>query len=83
MADLRISENETANYKGGSARISTISTGIGLNWSKDVENAVVELGQGNKSAVVTIVSTRLPIFYLVINRCSSNAGRQSILKLKL
>lgn len=65
MADLRIAENETANYKGSSTRNSPIGTGVGFKWSKDVENAVVELGQGNKSAVVILVSTILGIFQLI------------------
>lgn len=56
MADLRAAENEAANYHGSSVRSSPIGTGVGLNWSKEVENAVSELGQGNKSAVIIVVS---------------------------
>ncbi|KJA18548.1 hypothetical protein HYPSUDRAFT_45071 [Hypholoma sublateritium FD-334 SS-4] len=54
MADLRAAENEAANYQGSSVRNSPIGTGVGLNWSKEVENAVSELGQGNKSTVIII-----------------------------
>ena len=56
MADLRSAENEAANYQGSSARSSPFGTGVGLGWSKEVEDAVSELGRENKSAVVIIVS---------------------------
>ncbi|KAF8969943.1 hypothetical protein BDZ97DRAFT_1957569 [Flammula alnicola] len=54
MADLRASESETATYEGSRARASHVGTGVGLNWSEEVENAVAELGRGSESAIVII-----------------------------
>ncbi|KAF8163181.1 hypothetical protein B0H34DRAFT_311846 [Crassisporium funariophilum] len=52
--DLRAAENETASYGGSSARISHIGTGVGLNWSPEVEDAVKKLGKGIDCSLVII-----------------------------
>ncbi|KAF9483870.1 actin depolymerizing protein [Pholiota conissans] len=54
IADLRAAESETVNYEGSGARASHIGTGVGLNWSEEVENSVKELGRGSGSAIVVI-----------------------------
>jgi len=41
-------------YDGSRSRQSHIGTGVGLNWTEDVENAVRELGSGDGSALVII-----------------------------
>lgn len=59
LADLRAAENDTATYEGSRGRASHIGTGVGLNWSSEVEYAVSELGQGSSNALVVIVSWML------------------------
>lgn len=56
LADLRAAENTTASYEGSKGRANHIGTVVGLKWSSDVEDAIVELGRGDSSAVVLIVS---------------------------
>lgn len=62
LADLRAAENDTATYEGSRGRASHIGTGVGLNWSKEVEDAVSELGQASSDALVVIVSYMYPHF---------------------
>jgi twinfilin-like protein len=54
MVDLRAAERETASYDGSRARTSHIGTGVGLNWSEEVERAVIELGQGTGPSIVIL-----------------------------
>lgn len=56
LADLRAAENTAASYEGSKGRASHIGTGVGLKWSPDVEDAILELGKGERSTVVVIVS---------------------------
>lgn len=56
MADLREAEHEAASYAGSKVRVTHIGTGIGLNWSPEVEDAVTELGAGTGCSIVIIVS---------------------------
>ena len=56
IADLREAENEAASYAGSKVRNSHIGTGIGLNWSPEVEHAVTQLGEGTGCSVIIIVS---------------------------
>ncbi|KAF8654072.1 hypothetical protein AX16_003605 [Volvariella volvacea WC 439] len=53
MADVRAAEG-LGNYEGSRARANHIGTGVGLNWSEDVENAIRDLAQGLDSSVVVI-----------------------------
>lgn len=54
MADIRAAESGGA-YEGSRARASHIGTGVGLPWSKEVEDAVRDLGTGVGCAVVVVV----------------------------
>ena len=56
IADLREAENEAASYAGSRVRVTHIGTGIGLNWSPEVEHAVTQLGEGTGCSIVIIVS---------------------------
>ena len=57
MVDLRAAERETASYNGSRARTNHVGTGVGLNWSEEVEQAVIELGQGSGPSIVVLVSS--------------------------
>jgi len=57
MVDLRAAERETASYDGSRARTSHIGAGVGLNWSEEVERAVIELGQGTGPSIVVLASS--------------------------
>jgi len=58
LADVRAAEREAGGggYDGSRARLSHVGTGVGLNWSGEVEEAVVKLGEGEGSEVIVIVS---------------------------
>ena len=56
MADMREAENEAASYAGSGVRATHIGTGVGLNWSPEVEHAVTKLGEGTGCSIVIIVS---------------------------
>jgi twinfilin-like protein len=63
MADIRAAEREAQAGGGGgafagmSARQNHLGTMVGLGWGEEVEEAVRELGAGDGSRVVVIVST--------------------------
>lgn len=60
MADVRAAEREGGvAYDGSRARASPIGTGVGLNWSEEVEDAVKKLGEGDGCEVAIIVSGAL------------------------
>jgi twinfilin-like protein len=54
IADLREAENEAASYAGSQVRTSHVGTGVGLNWSPEVEHAVTQLGEGMGCSIVII-----------------------------
>ncbi|KAH9484130.1 Twinfilin [Psilocybe cubensis] len=54
LADLRMTENQTATYEGNRARASHIGSGVGLNWSEEAENAIMNLGEATESQLVII-----------------------------
>jgi len=56
IADLREAENEAASYAGSKVRVTHMGTGVGLNWSPEVEHAVTKLGKGTDCSLVIIVS---------------------------
>jgi len=56
IADLRVSESKTASYEGSRARASHVGTGVGFRWAEELEEALVQLGQSEGSAVVVTVS---------------------------
>jgi len=58
MADIRAAEREAGGggYDGSRSRQNHVGTGVGLNWLPEVEEAVRELGTGNGSRLVAIVS---------------------------
>ncbi|KAF8894496.1 hypothetical protein BD779DRAFT_842149 [Infundibulicybe gibba] len=53
MADIRAAESGGI-YEGSRARVNHIGTGVGLNWSDEVEHAVKELGAGQGCRLVVI-----------------------------
>lgn len=56
MADIRAAERSTApTYEGSRARTSIVGTGVGLDWTAEVESAVEDLGKGEEDAIVVIV----------------------------
>ena len=67
MAEIRAAEREAARgggsgaggYVGGSSAIQShiAGTTVGMKWAPDVEEAVRELGEGEGSRLVVIVST--------------------------
>lgn len=59
MATIRAAEAASSSYEGNKARASPLSTGVGLTWTEDVENAVKQLGEGEDSGLVIIVRIRL------------------------
>ncbi|PPQ77527.1 hypothetical protein CVT25_011324 [Psilocybe cyanescens] len=54
LADLRATENKAATYEGSRAKASHIGSGVGLNWSEEVEKAVTDLGGGVGNGLVII-----------------------------
>ena len=56
LADMREAENEAASYAGSRVRATHMGTGVGLNWSPEVEHAVTKLGEGTGCSIVIIVS---------------------------
>ncbi|KAJ4487545.1 hypothetical protein J3R30DRAFT_3696301 [Lentinula aciculospora] len=56
MEDIRLAErnSNTPSYEGSRSRTSIVGTGVGLNWTADVEKAVEELGNGSGSGIVVI-----------------------------
>ncbi|KAJ3799410.1 hypothetical protein GGU11DRAFT_870729 [Lentinula aff. detonsa] len=55
MEDIRLAELSYApTYEGSRARTSIVGTGVGLNWTTNVENAVTELGQEEGSGIVIL-----------------------------
>jgi len=55
IADIRAAERVNAPaYEGSRARTSIVGTGVGLNWTAEVENAVEELGRGEEGSIVTV-----------------------------
>jgi twinfilin-like protein len=59
MADIRAAERQAASggsYIGSSARQNHLGTVVGMQWTSEVEEAVRELGEGNGSRLVVIVS---------------------------
>lgn len=54
MADLRLAESGTDSLRGSQARINHIGTGVGFNWSIEVEEAVTELARGEGCALVVV-----------------------------
>ena len=57
MADIRAAEREGGGgYDGSRSRQNHVGAGVGLNWSSEVEEAVRELGIGDGSRLVVIVS---------------------------
>lgn len=55
LADLRATESQTAIYESSRVRATHIGSGVGLNWSGEVEKAVVDLGGATGSSLVVIV----------------------------
>ncbi|KAF9457234.1 hypothetical protein BDZ94DRAFT_1326422 [Collybia nuda] len=53
MAEIRAAESGNA-YGGSRARVNHIGTGVGLVWSREVEDAVRDLGAGSGCAVVVV-----------------------------
>lgn len=64
MADVRAAESGGAAYEGSRARATHVGTGVGLHWSQDAEDAIKQLGEGEGSAIVIIVSTINMIHHL-------------------
>ena len=60
MEDLRVAENAAASYEGSRARASVIGTGVGLNMSVEVEEAIVEQSRRSEDALVILVSSFTP-----------------------
>ncbi|KAF9068699.1 hypothetical protein BDP27DRAFT_1421687 [Rhodocollybia butyracea] len=54
MADIRAAERSTPTYEGSRARTSIVGTGVGLDWTPEVESAVEDLGKGEEDAIVVI-----------------------------
>ncbi|KAJ3516718.1 hypothetical protein NLJ89_g945 [Agrocybe chaxingu] len=54
LAVLRAAENEIASYEGSRTRASHVGTGVGLNWSEEVEKMVIELSRGNGDSLVIL-----------------------------
>ncbi|KAJ3905364.1 hypothetical protein F5879DRAFT_950964 [Lentinula edodes] len=55
MEDIRLAERSNApSYEGSRARTSIVGTGVGLNWTADVESAVKEMGNSDESGLVVI-----------------------------
>lgn len=55
VADVRAAESGGA-YEGSRVRTNHIGTGVGLHWTEEVETAVKDLGGGNGSVILVIVS---------------------------
>lgn len=53
MAEVKAAEHEAG---GAASRVNDSGTRVGLKWAEDVENAVKELGSGESSGLVLIVS---------------------------
>jgi twinfilin-like protein len=76
MADVRAAEREAGggSYEGSRARQNHLGTGVGLNWSPEVEEAVKELGSGEESRLLVIVSSLwFRLYFMFID-----SGLQSI-----
>lgn len=58
MAAVKAAERQAggSQYEGSRARQNHVGQGVGLKWTEDVENAVQELGHGEGSAIVVLVS---------------------------
>lgn len=85
MADIRAAERDAGagggGYEGSGARQNLLGTGVGLAWTPEVEEAVGELGRGEGSGLVVIVSaaeineSRANADFGTGNRCGfRNAG---------
>ncbi|KAG5717977.1 Twinfilin [Termitomyces sp. T112] len=53
IADVRAAESGGV-YEGSRARVNHIGTGVGFQWSEDLQDAVRHLAQGEQSAIVII-----------------------------
>jgi twinfilin-like protein len=62
LADVRAAEREAGGgaYEGSSARKNHIGKAIGFSWSPELEEAMKELGEGEGSRLVVIVSLHPP-----------------------
>jgi twinfilin-like protein len=56
IADMREAENEAVLYTGSKVRATHLESGVGLNWSPEVEHAITKLGEGTGCSIVIIVS---------------------------
>ncbi|KAF5386823.1 hypothetical protein D9615_001623 [Tricholomella constricta] len=53
MADVRAAESGDG-YEGSRTRASHLRTGVGFAWAQDLEQAVVQLGQGEACALIVL-----------------------------
>ena len=61
IADARAAERASgAVYEGSSARRNHLGTVVGMQWSEDAEKAVRDLGEGDGSSLVLLVSFTFP-----------------------
>jgi hypothetical protein len=74
MADIKAAERESGGgtYDGSRTRQNHLGTGVGLNWSPEVEDAVKELCTGESSRLVVIVSDTSWLFEYIC-MCNSIA----------
>ncbi len=56
MAEVRAAESSSASYEGSRARTSHVGSAVGFKWTPEVEDAITEIGRGNTSALVILVS---------------------------
>ncbi|KAJ3728671.1 hypothetical protein C8R42DRAFT_706999 [Lentinula raphanica] len=71
LEDIRLAEMSNAPaYEGSRAKTSIVGTGVGLNWTPDVENAVETLGKEDEFGIV-ILSIDTASESLVLSSTSS------------
>ncbi|KAG6850597.1 hypothetical protein H0H93_011265 [Arthromyces matolae] len=75
LANVRAAEGGGA-YEGSRARVNHIGTGVGLQWSPDLEDAVKQLAEGDESTIV-IIGIDTPTETLVL-KSASEASVESL-----
>lgn len=76
MADVRAAERQAGSgaYEGSRARHSPLGTGVGLNWSPEVEDSIKDLasGSGDRLVVLTIDTASETLVLSTVAECSAD-----------
>ena len=57
LEEIKAAESKSLSYEGSRARASHVKEEVGLGWPEEIENAVKDLGSGQESKVVVLVSS--------------------------